>query len=70
MVFTDKTYTNILKNGLSDAKLKYFNVKDYNPRALKSMDLHEYVKNICEEIFEHLVIKSSDFLYLVMNNPC
>lgn len=42
---------------------RYFNVKDYNPRALKSMDLHEYVKNICEEIFEHLVIKSSDYLY-------
>ena len=29
MAFTNKTYTNILKNGLSDAKLKYFNVKDY-----------------------------------------
>jgi len=42
---------------------RYFNVKDYNPRSLRSMNLHEYVKNICEEIFEHLVIKSSDFLY-------
>ena len=29
IVFTHKTYTNILKSSLSDAKLKYFNVKDY-----------------------------------------
>jgi hypothetical protein len=41
---------------------RYFYVKDFNPKSLKSMDLHEYVKNICEEIFEHLVTKSSDFL--------
>jgi hypothetical protein len=42
---------------------RYFNVKDFNPKSLKSMDLHEYVKNICEEISEYLVIKSSDYLY-------
>lgn len=42
---------------------RYFNVKDYNQRARRSMDLHEYVKNICDEIFEHLVLKSSDYLY-------
>jgi hypothetical protein len=41
---------------------RYFNVKDHNPAARKSMDLHYYVKNICEEISEDLKIKSSDFL--------
>jgi len=41
---------------------RYFNVKDYNPIARKSMNLHEYVKNICEEISEDLKIKSSDYL--------
>ena len=29
MAFTNKSYTNILKGSLSDAKLKYFNVKNY-----------------------------------------
>ncbi len=41
---------------------RYFNVKDHNPVARKSMDLHYYVKNICEEISEDLKIKSSDYL--------
>ncbi len=41
---------------------RFFNVKDYNPVARKSMDMHEYVKNICEEISEDLKIKSSDYL--------
>jgi hypothetical protein len=29
MVYTDKPYTNILKGSITDAKLKYFNMKDY-----------------------------------------
>ena len=29
MVYTEKQYTNVLNNSLSDAKLKYFNVKKY-----------------------------------------
>ena len=41
---------------------RYFNVKNYNPLARKSMNMHEYVKNICEEISEDLKIKSSDYL--------
>lgn len=41
---------------------RFFNVKDYNPRARKSMDLHYEVKNICEEISEDLKIKSSEYL--------
>jgi len=41
---------------------RYFNVKDYNPKARRSMDMHEYVKNICEEIEYDLKIKSSNYL--------
>jgi len=41
---------------------RYFYVKDFNPKSLRSINLHEYVKNICEEISEHLAIKSSDLL--------
>lgn len=41
---------------------RFFNVIDYNPQARRSMDLHYYVKNICEDIAEGLKIKSSDYL--------
>jgi hypothetical protein len=41
---------------------RYFFVKDYNPKAKRSMDLHYEVKNICEKISEDLKIKSSDYL--------
>ena len=41
---------------------RFFNVRDHNPRAKKSLDVHYYVKNICEEISEDLKIKSSDYL--------
>lgn len=41
---------------------RYFNVKGHNPRAKRSMDLHDYVKKICEEISEDLKIKTSDYL--------
>jgi hypothetical protein len=41
---------------------RYFFVKDHNPRAKKSMDLHYEVKNICDEISHDLKIKSSDYL--------
>jgi hypothetical protein len=41
---------------------RYFNVKDHNPQARRSLNLHYYVKNICEEISEDLKIKSSNFL--------
>lgn len=41
---------------------RYFFVKDYNPKAKRSMDLHYEVKNICEIISEDLKIKSSDYL--------
>jgi len=41
---------------------RYFNVKDFNPKATRSMDLHDYVKNICRKISEDLRIKSSNYL--------
>ena len=41
---------------------RYFNVKDHVKQSRRSMDLHYYVKNICEEISEDLKIKSSNFL--------
>jgi hypothetical protein len=41
---------------------RFFNVKDYNPRARRSMDIHNSVKYICDEISEDLKMKSSDYM--------
>jgi hypothetical protein len=41
---------------------RFFNVKDHNPKSRRSMNLHEYIKKICEDISEDLKIKSSDYL--------
>ena len=41
---------------------RFFNVKNYNPDARSSMDIHYYVKDICSQISEDLKIKSSDYL--------
>jgi hypothetical protein len=41
---------------------RFFNVRDYNPRCRKSMELHYEVKSISEEISEDLKLKSSDYL--------
>lgn len=41
---------------------RFFNVKDHVPEARRSMDIHYYVKNICEDISEDLKIKSSNYL--------
>ena len=41
---------------------RFFNVKDHVEQARRSMDLHYYVKNICEQIQEDLKIKSSNYL--------
>lgn len=41
---------------------RFFNVTDYNPRARRSLDMYDYVKNICEEISDDLKIKTSDYL--------
>jgi hypothetical protein len=41
---------------------RFFNVKDHVEQARRSMDLHYYVKNICEDISYDLKIKSSNYL--------
>jgi hypothetical protein len=41
---------------------RYFNVKNHNPKAKRSLNIHDYIKNICEEISEDLKIKSSDYI--------
>ena len=41
---------------------RFFNVRDHVPQARRSMDLHYYVKNICDDIAEDLKIKSSNYL--------
>ena len=41
---------------------RFFNVKDHVEQARRSMDLHYYVKNICEDISHDLKIKSSNYL--------
>ena len=41
---------------------RFFNVKDHIEQAKRSMDLHYYVKNICDDISEDLKIKSSNYL--------
>lgn len=42
---------------------RFFNVREHNPQSRRSMDLHEYVKEISDEIFHDLKIKTSDYLY-------
>ena len=41
---------------------RFFNVRDHVDQARRSMDLHYYVKNICEDFMEDLKIKSSNYL--------
>ena len=41
---------------------RFFNVRDHVEEATRSLDLHYYVKNICEDISEDLKIKSSNYL--------
>lgn len=41
---------------------RFFNVKDHVPQARRSMDLHYYIKEICEEISDDLKDKTSDYL--------
>jgi hypothetical protein len=41
---------------------RFFNVKDHQPKSRRSMDIHEYVKNICYEISYDLKSKTLDYL--------
>jgi hypothetical protein len=43
MIYTDKPYTNILKGSLSDAKLKYFNIRDY---FTKNKKIKKYITTV------------------------
>ena len=42
---------------------RFFNVREHNPQSRRSMDIHDYVKEISDEIFDGLRIKTSDYLY-------
>lgn len=42
---------------------RFFNVKGYNPNVRRSIDLHENVKKICEEIQFDLKEKTLDYLH-------
>jgi len=41
---------------------RFFNVRDHVEQATRSLDLHYYIKNICEDFMEDLKIKSSNYL--------
>jgi hypothetical protein len=41
---------------------RFFNVREHNPQARRSMDLHEYLKDICEEISHDLKSKTLDYM--------
>jgi hypothetical protein len=41
---------------------RFFNVKDHVEQSRRSLDLHYYVKNICDDITHDLKIKSSNYL--------
>lgn len=41
---------------------RFFNVKNYNPDALNSLDIYTYLKNISDDIAEDLKIKTCNYL--------
>jgi len=41
---------------------RFFNVKDFNPDAMRSVDLYESVREICDEISIDLKTKTIDYL--------
>ncbi len=42
---------------------RFFNVREHNPKSRRSMDLHYYVKNICDDICSDLKTKTLDYLH-------
>jgi len=52
---------------------RFFNVRDFNPHAKYSFDLHEYLSEFKEKIMYGLKMKSIDYLlenyYEIQNNP-
>jgi hypothetical protein len=41
---------------------RFFNVKDHVEKSRRSMDLHDYIKYLCEEIQDDLKIKTCNYL--------
>lgn len=52
---------------------RYFNVRDFNETARKSLELHDAMVDICELIRHQLWVKSSDYMsensQMIMNDP-
>ena len=42
---------------------RYFNVKDYNPQARRSMELYENIRDIAESLQRKLKIKTVTYSY-------
>jgi len=42
---------------------RFFNVKEYNPQSRRSINLHENIKNICDEISLDLKEKTLEYLH-------
>ena len=41
---------------------RFFNVKEHNPKSRRSLDLHDYIKYICDEIAYDLKSNTLDYL--------
>ena len=52
---------------------RYFNVKDYNSQARRSMELYEYIKDVAESLQRKLKIKTVTYMldnyYEIEENP-
>lgn len=52
---------------------RYFNVKGYNPKARKSVELYSLIRDVAEKIQEDLKVKASDYMtenaQQIMSNP-
>jgi hypothetical protein len=52
---------------------RYFNVKGYNPKARKSVELYSLIREVAEKIQEDLKVKASNYMTenssQIMNNP-
>lgn len=52
---------------------RYFNVKDYNPQARRSMELYEYIRDLAESLQRKLKIKTATYMldnyYEIEENP-
>jgi len=52
---------------------RFFNVRDFNPKAKYSMELYEYLKELSENLKDDLKAKSTYYLldneYEIANNP-